>query len=129
MKNTSLKAFLFLICLCLLAFNCEDEITQEDESAELNTLRLDIEALAITSICNEETECKYLPFGSKPCGGPAGYLIYSTSIDTEKIEMLVLNYKQKSDEFNTKWGLMSDCSIVNPPTSIICENNACVAVY
>ncbi|WP_298497529.1 hypothetical protein [uncultured Algibacter sp.] len=129
MKNKSVTTFLFLICLSLVVFQCEDEITQEDDKAELDTLKFEIEDLANTSICNEETECKYIGFGSKPCGGPSSYLIYSTSIDTDKLEKLVLNYNQKHTDFNTKWGIISDCSVVNPPTSINCVNNSCIAVY
>ncbi|WP_396602721.1 hypothetical protein [Algibacter sp. R77976] len=129
MKNTSFITFLFSICLSLLAFQCEDDITQEDESAELEILRLKIETLAKTSICNEEFECKYIGFGSKPCGGASGYLIYSTSIDTEKLESLVLNFNQKHAAFNTKWGIISNCTVTDPPVEINCENNTCVAVY
>ncbi len=128
-RNQFFSPFLAVICLSFLAFQCDDDMTQEDDNARLEVLRLEIENLAKTSICNEATECKYIGFGSKPCGGPLGYLTYSTSIDTEKLEGLVSNYNKINAEYNSKWGIISDCSIVNPPTSIICENNICVAVY
>lgn len=129
MKNTSFITFLLLICLSLIAFKCDDDITQEDEKAELENFRLEIEDIASASICNEAFECKYIGFGSKPCGGYSGYLIYSTSVDINKLENLVLSYNKQHANYNAKWGIASDCSIVNPPTSIICENNACVAIY
>tara|TARA_R110002049_G_scaffold285400_1_gene466265 strand:- start:13088 stop:13486 length:399 start_codon:yes stop_codon:yes gene_type:complete len=132
MKKPFLPLFLLLICLSLVAFQCEDDdtpATQETERAELNILKSDIETLANTSVCNESTECKYLAFGNKPCGGPWSYLIYSTSIDEEKLQDLVKEYNEKESAFNAKWGVFSDCAFVSPPSSVKCENNTCVAIY
>lgn len=125
--------FIFVICLSLMAFKCEDNDdtppTQESELAELNTLKSKIENLVGTSTCNESSECKYLAFGSKPCGGPWEYLIYSTSIDTDELENLVDDYNQKEEAYNIKWGVASDCAFAIPPSSVNCENNTCVAKY
>ena len=88
-----------------------------------------IEELASSSVCNETTACKYIAFGSKPCGGPWDYLVYSTSINTENLEDLVANYNQQESDFNTKWDIVSDCSVNNPPVNLTCENNTCVANY
>ena len=92
-------------------------------------LKIEIESLANASVCNESTECKFIAFGSKPCGGPWSYLIYSTSIDTNKLEVMVEDYNQKEADYNQKYGVGSDCSVALPPTSITCENNTCVAVF
>lgn len=130
-----MKKFLpliFIFCLTLVAFQCEDDIvslTQEEELAELNILKTEIETLANTSTCNETTSCKFIALGSKPCGGPWSYLIYSTSIDVDKLESLVENYNLREKAFNINWGIPSDCALVNPPTSVECENNICVAIY
>ena len=132
MKQTFLPIFLFTICISLLSFQCEEEDntpTQEEEQTELNILKSDIETLANTSICNNTFICKYIAFGSKPCGGPWSYLIYSTSIDQQNLQNLVEVYNEKQAEFNTKWGIFSDCAFAMPPTSITCENNSCVPVY
>ncbi|OYX28229.1 MAG: hypothetical protein B7Z06_02130 [Flavobacteriales bacterium 32-35-8] len=129
MKNTFFA--LLLICLAFTAFKCDDDapVGFEEDKQELISLQKTIQDLADTSVCNETTECKFLAFGSKPCGGPWSYLIYSTSIDVEKLEMLVETYNQKQADFNTKYGIISDCSAVMPPTSLTCENNTCVPVY
>lgn len=130
MKKQFLPLML-MFCFTLVAFQCDDDdITdQETEKTQLNTLKLEIENLANTSTCGDNFECKSIAFGSKPCGGPWSYLIYSTSIDTDKLETLVEDYNNKESLFNQKWGVGSDCSVANPPTSINCENNTCVAVY
>jgi hypothetical protein len=122
---------LFVICLLFMAFQCEDDfnLTMEDEQKTLMTNKKIIEDLAATSVCNENTECKFIAFGSKPCGGPWSYLIYSTSIDTNELESLVEEYNQAQANFNQKWGIVSDCALTLPPSSINCENNSCIPVY
>ncbi|WP_282122745.1 hypothetical protein [Algibacter mikhailovii] len=129
------KAFLpiiIILCLSLMATQCDEDqasFTQVDEQNELLLLKKEIETLANRSVCNESTACKYIGFGSKPCGGPWEYLVYSTSIDTQNLEALVADYNEQEKTFNTKWGVISDCAIPNPPASLKCENNICIAIY
>ena len=121
-----------LIYFALLIIGCNagnDDSTYKDELEKLNILKAEIEALADTSICNTSFECKYIAFGSKPCGGPWSYLIYSTSIDTDQLETLTENYNQKNVDFNEKWDVVSDCSLALPPVSFNCENNSCIPIY
>ncbi|MFH4963717.1 hypothetical protein V8G69_01830 [Gaetbulibacter sp. M235] len=122
---------LFTISLLFMLFQCEDDskLTKEQELQELVTLKQTINDLASQSVCNENTECKFIAFGSKPCGGPWSYLVYSTSIDENKLEKLVEQYNQKEAAFNIKYTIFSDCSYVNPPSSTKCENNTCIPVY
>ena len=129
MKKTLI--FLFTLCLSLVAFQCEDNIdsTFEEDQQELIGLKQNIEDLVSTSVCNENTECKFMAFGSKPCGGPWSYLVYSTSIDEANLKTLVANYNKKEAAYNQKWGIVSDCAMVNPPVSTSCENNTCIAIY
>ncbi|GAA4235533.1 hypothetical protein GCM10022291_17700 [Postechiella marina] len=130
-----MKKYLLIVLvlyLIVVAFKCESDdglVTQEDEQTELSILKTEIETLANTSICNETTTCKFIAFGDKPCGGPWSYLLYSTSINTNELENLVEVYNKKEKEYNTKWGVMSNCAIVTMPTNVECENNHCVAVY
>jgi len=132
MKKSISKFILVPLCLLLFSTQCEDDIpllTQENEQQELAALKAEIENLASTSVCGDTFECKFIAFGSKPCGGPWSYLVYSTSIDTEELENMVEGYNRKEAIYNAKWGIASDCAVNNPPVSLICENNACVAVY
>ncbi len=132
MKSSTFLLFILSLCLSLMAFQCnEDEtsLTQEEEREALNIYKKAIEDLAATAVCNEATECKFIALGSKPCGGPWSYLIYTTSIDTEKLKLWVEDYNKKEALFNAKWGTLSDCGITNPPSSINCENNTCIPVY
>lgn len=130
MKNTFFA--LLLICLAFTAFKCDDDdasVGFEEDKKELISLQKTIEDLADASVCNETTECKFIAFGSKPCGGAWSYLIYSTSINVEELESMVADYNQKQADFNTKYGVISDCSAVMPPTGMKCENNTCIPIY
>ncbi|WP_248724687.1 hypothetical protein [Seonamhaeicola sp. ML3] len=131
--RTATKFIYIVPALCLLLTAC---LTEEDQSPvyneELETLtalREDIETLADSSVCNDSSECRFIAFGSKPCGGPWGFLVYSTSIDTNDLEAKVEQYNTLEAAFNSKWGLASDCSVPAQPTDVICENNKCVAIY
>lgn len=114
-----------------MAFQCEDEVvaTQESDQNKLSTYLKAIEDLAASSVCNNASTCKYIALGSKACGGPKRYLVYSTSINVEELERMVAEYNKKETEFNVKWSVSSDCSIPEPPTGVKCENNTCVAIY
>jgi len=132
MKKSIFKFILLPLCFVLFSTQCEEDIiplTQEQEAQELSLLKQSIEDLASQSICNGSTACNYIAFGSKPCGGPWSYLVYSNSINTEELISMVEDYNQKEALYNSTWGISSDCNIVNPPTSVKCENNTCIAVY
>lgn len=127
MKKFLLFALLIIVCGC--GSDDNNETTYEEDLEALVSLSSEIEDLANSSVCNETTECKYIAWGSKPCGGPWVYLIYSTSIDEAALVNMVEEYNQKEATFNNKWERVSDCLAVSPPTSLNCENNTCVAVY
>lgn len=119
--------FLFLgIC-----FSCsvKDGLTQEQETDNLNQLFYEIKNLATSVDCIDSTEWIFTSYGSKACGGPMGYLAYSTNIGTvlflEKIE----EHRIAQRNFNEKWGIMSDCSIPPEPKEVICEDANPILVY
>jgi len=132
MKNPIFKIILVPLSLFLFSTQCEDDVlprNQENDQQELALLKTEIEDLANTSVCGDTFECKYIGLGTKPCGGPWNYLVYSTSINTEQLESLVESYNNKETDYNINWNIASDCAIINPPTNITCENNTCVAVF
>lgn len=116
----------------LSAFQCEDDTTSltcEEKMSQLSAMEMSIQNLADTSVCNENFECRSVALGSKPCGGPWGYLVYSTSIDTLKLNTLVEKYNQFEAKINEECERFSDCAMVNPPERLECQNNRCIAVY
>jgi len=124
MKKAAQFAFYFTFSLLLMAFQCDEEDSDfscENTMSYLSELKIEIEDLADSSICSENFECRYMPFGKKPCGGPWSYLIYSASIDTIRLMDLVENYNMNEEEFNENCGAVSDCMVISPPIAIACE--------
>jgi hypothetical protein len=120
----------FTIIGILLFAGCnlnDDSDNFESDLEELTVMRTAIEELVDTSSCSDNMECLFIGFGSKPCGGPWSYLIYSTSIDTAQLEEMVELFNNKQAVFNTKYEQSSDCMAVLPPTSLICENGKCMS--
>lgn len=117
--------------LLFLATQCDDDVisTYEEERASLNIYKESIENLAASSVCNENTECLFIAFGSKPCGGPWTYLIYSSSIDVEQLQLWVEDYNQLDQELNEEWEIVSDCSVALPPSGFECIDNVCNPIF
>lgn len=104
---------------------------QDKERIELRKLYDKIYIQFISKIsCSDAKELKAIPYGNKACGGPKGYLPFSNKMkDSEKYLALVKEFTEKETTFNKKWGVISDCAIVNPPTKIICKNGKPLLKY
>lgn len=124
--------FTFIFSAIFIACTMPDDdnaVTCEEMIEELQQLKTTIVEYAATSVCNEEFECNYIAFGSKPCGGPWEYLIYTTSIDTEQLVILVNDYNELESNYNLLCGGTSDCSIPNEPVGFTCEDNQCIPIF
>ncbi|TRW50008.1 hypothetical protein FM042_03920 [Aliidiomarina halalkaliphila] len=100
-----------------------DDFTKE----ELEALRTQVKYIIGVPEASDPSQCRVMPFGAKPCGGPAQYLIYSTKVtDPDVIEPLIMRYNEWSAIYNQREGLMSDCAIV-PPISATVVDGVCVA--
>lgn len=76
--------------------------------------------------CSEPSECRTIPLGSKPCGGPWSYLIYSAATtDSAALEHAVRAYNAREAEQNRKSGRVSDCSFIAPP-KLTCDRRLCI---
>jgi len=108
----------------VLIFSCNnDEITPITES-DLAKLESQIREM-IGKDCSNSGQCEVIAFGSKPCGGPWEYLVYSSS-DTDGALLIerVNTYNQLQKEFNLENGIISDCGIVGPP-EVNCTDGKC----
>jgi len=125
-----MKLFVVINLILLSVFGCEsDNDERAIDEKRINDLSEEIHALAESSVCNNETQCAYIAMGSKACGGSAGYLVYSNSIDTGELIEKVKVYNELTNQYNLKYGGISDCMPVSPPKELICEDNKCKAVY
>ncbi|MDP3360059.1 MAG: hypothetical protein Q8S41_12015 [Lutibacter sp.] len=119
------------IVLLAIVFGCTNntEFTKEEDLAELTAFREEIELLVDSGVCSENSGCDYIAFGSKACGGPKTYLVFSTSINVELLQRKVETYNALENSFNKKWGIISDCSVPTPPENVTCIAGKCSAVY
>ena len=102
---------------------------QEAEALVLSDLLNEIVGMTSQISCSDTNQWQFAPYGSKPCGGPQGYLAYSSSINTASFLNKVTDYTEKDAAFNVKWGVMSDCAIVTAPAELICHDGVPIILY
>jgi hypothetical protein len=115
---------LFLILQNLQCNDSSDLIT----SAQLETKRQEILDYTNSFSCSESFGCSYIAFGSKPCGGPRSYLVFSSSVNLTKLQEMVKNYNEMDNLHNIQTNAISDCMYVMPPTEVKCINGVCTVV-
>ena len=125
------KNILKTIALLAIVFSCTNhtEANKKEDFAELNNLQEEIELLVDSGVCSGNSGCDYIAFGSKACGGPKIYLVFSSSINVDLLQQKVATYNALENAFNQKWGISSDCMYLLPPTSVGCIDGKCVAIY
>jgi hypothetical protein len=118
-----------LICFLLFVFACSNDdndlvAIKEQRMAEISA---NVEAVIANKSCNGADDCASIAWGSKPCGGPWGYLVYAPSnVDVPQLEQLVSEYNQLQAEVNQLTGAASDCSVEVEP-ELECVENRCKA--
>ena len=87
---------------------------------ELKELDLEIKALVRDQSCLRKTDCAVVGVGSRPCGGPEKYVIYSRiKTPSKKLKTLVSRYNELDKA--SKAGKMGVCIVATKPAF------ACVA--
>jgi hypothetical protein len=105
---------------------CLGEESQQDARAQLDAMRVEIESSAGVPACSDSGTCALIAFGSKPCGGPWTYLIYSTAnVDPRVLADKVEQYNELEDRYNHKYPVYSDC-MVAPVPRLTCVDGVCV---
>ena len=95
---------------------------QEIEHRNLMDLFNEIQNLSYSVSCSDATDWLFTVYGAKACGGPQGFIAYSSLIDTVSFLEKIETYTQAEKDFNFKYGVVSDCSIPNAPISVECQN-------
>lgn len=103
--------------------------TREQHKEALQRHYKEIVAMADNKHCNNPNEFTFAPFGSKACGGPQTYIIYSKNIDTKKFLEKLAQYNMAEASYNQRWDITSDCMMAPVPSGIKCEDNKPVGVY
>lgn len=96
--------------------------TREGDEEKLRELREKIDSLSLMYPCNDASEWRFTAIGAKACGGPTGYVPYSTEMDAAGFLKKVDEYTALQDAYNHEYGIASDCAYVTPPTQVVCED-------
>lgn len=124
-----MKAFVIFLLFIGSAASCQN--TEEAPNVTLQDLELQFEViqeLVNQSNCAENSQCSYIAYGTKACGGSQGYLVFSTNIDRDKLEAMVAKYSKDENAYNKQNDIMSDCSIPAPPKNMECKDEKCVVL-
>jgi hypothetical protein len=135
-KRRSLLLALTIVSVALAAPNAvpsgglpkaEHSVTDQSDRVRLRHLKLAIDEEIGEPRADNVAQCKYIPFGAKPCGGPWSYLVYSTArTDESKLQRLVREFNALQKKINQEEQLGSDCS-VPPEPELLLENGVCAA--
>ena len=119
-----------LFSLILLGTNCTSKQSDSDSITleQLAAKKTAIENYINSFTCSESLGCNYIAFGSKPCGGPRKYLVFSNTIDLPQLQTMVTEYNEMDNLRNQQTGAVSDCSIPHPPNLIRCVNGVCTII-
>lgn len=120
------------VMLMLFAMSCEKNSLfsdgaklagdREQDNKLLAELYDEIDSLSNLHHCNNPKDWNFTAIGSKACGGPTGYIPYSSKLDTNAFLKKVANFTKLQQAYNKKWGVISDCMYLTPPSRVTCQN-------
>ena len=120
---------LLVLSLVLQSFQCEEnraplEVTPE----QLEQKKQEILDYIQSFSCTNGSDCSYIAFGAKPCGGPREYLAFPNAINFQTLQNMVADYYALDNQYNIQTAAVSDCMVVNPPNSLDCESGDCIII-
>ena len=115
------------LCVPREGYPWDEDTSEEQDQATLKEMYDGIIDYIGTPYCSGEDDCRSIGIGSKPCGGPWHYLVYSAStVDEEYLHGLVSDLAAFEDYMNMKYGYMSTCDVPVPPP-LECHEGICRA--
>ncbi len=124
---------IFTIAVVSLFFACKDIMSNsmKEDQDRLDIQLKEIQSMSMSqqTVCQNASEWRFTTIGAKGCGGATGYITYSAKIDTLDFMNKVKAYTNQQKEFNKKWNVISDCSLIIAPKSVTCENGKPKLVY
>ncbi|WP_172280307.1 hypothetical protein [Chryseobacterium sp. LAM-KRS1] len=105
-----------------------DENSKKYDEVQLEKAKAVVESEIAKEKCSNPDDWKIAPMGAKACGGPKFYIAYP-KVSEEQILPLIEGYNKKEAEFNTKYGITSDCSVIAEPKGIKCKNGKAELIF
>ena len=120
-RRTGARLALLSGCLVAGAPGCrkEPDVIPPPAAADttlLSALRSQVFGLIGVPTCRDLSQCRLIAYGSKPCGGPWTYLVYSlATTDSIALNAAVEKYNAQEAEVNRTEGRRSDCRAITRP--------------
>lgn len=110
-----------------LALGCRAAPPPPPEPPDLAARRAQLRGLIGEPRCERVEQCRAVPLGAKPCGGPWRYVVFSTATtDSVRLAKAAAEYTALEAEQNRRTGAVSDCRFVAAP-SLSCSQGYCVS--
>lgn len=135
MMKHLLKIIIFLTVVTSLFFCSKNEVlvsrntTCEEDQLTIENKLQEIIKLSESIPCTDASSWKFVSYGAKACGGPVGYIAYSTKLNVQNFLTKVNDLTKFQNEVNKKCNLVSDCTVPIEPKGIRSENNRPVFYY
>jgi len=101
------------------------KVTQEEIASVTKALTA---AVQLDNQCTTSVDCATAAVGSRACGGPKSYVVYSRkSSNAENIRSLAQMTTTLEQQYNIENSVMSICSMVMAPRAVCDQANRCVA--
>ena len=114
-SNSRPLAWLGLALLTLASVACAVETPPSDNASSANLLP-PIKALIGDAACDGDAQCHSLGIGAKACGGPSGYLAWSSRrTDGAELNALAARHAKTEREAQERSGMLSNCQFLPDP--------------
>ncbi|MGV8915483.1 MAG: hypothetical protein ACOH1X_08540 [Kaistella sp.] len=108
-----------------IALKPDNILSQQQDKERLSIAIKEIDSLISRQTCTDSNDWNFAAIGAKPCGGPSSYIAYPKKTEAEILPKIE-RFTAMQSAFNTKYKLMSDCMLVQPPSGIRCKNGKAV---
>ena len=99
---------------------------QEVSASLLSKLRAEVSNIEAANECDNSLQCEVVAAGSRACGGPSHYMIYSTKHTAREKALDIASALTKYESiYNAQNDMQSICAMLTKP-STQCTNNKCV---
>ena len=107
--------------------NTKNNVIAESVSIDdIKTAKAELNTLITDKQCDTSTQCRISAVGSRACGGPSSFVVYSTKSASEKqVAALSDKITKLESNYNSQKGMMSICQHLTTP-STQCVENKCV---
>jgi len=114
-----------ILTLLFLGVALSAKVTREEISSVNRALTT---AVQLDNQCATSADCTIAAVGSRACGGPNGYVVYSIkSSNAQDIRSLAQLTTKLEHQYNTENSVISICSMVMPPKPVCDKTKKCAA--